>query len=293
MGLVWASVAFALLQAPPLAETSAPASETTRTVEFRVTGEKGAPVEGLTADEVAVLEDGSARAVTRVERDTRPLTVAILVDTSAPQSTNYRLNILPAVADFVRQLPEGARYSIWATGDRPRAIVELTDDRGRAMGALRKVFPTGGNVVLDALVEASEDLQEREAERTLMVVVTGVGVGFTNRNRQAVVDEVRRRRVPVMAVQFDERGSAEFQAAGSDQVTRTDYDYVLSNVSKGGIFERPLSSMGVGSALDKVAAALAGSYRATYRTPEARKAEKLEVQVARPGVKVQVGGDTR
>jgi hypothetical protein len=51
--------------------------------------------------------------------------------------------------------------------------------------------------------------------------------------------------------------------------------------------------MGVDTALDKVAAALAGSYRATYVTPETGKPGKLDVQVARPGVKVQVGGDTR
>jgi hypothetical protein len=50
--------------------------------------------------------------------------------------------------------------------------------------------------------------------------------------------------------------------------------------------------MGVGNGLDKAAAALRGSYRATYVTPETRKPGKLEVQVARPGVKMHVG-DTR
>jgi hypothetical protein len=122
-----------------------------------------------------------------------------------------------------------------------------------------------------------------------MLVITGVGIGFTSHTRQHVVDEVRRRKVPVMAIQFEERGSEEFQAAGSDQVSRADYDYVLANLAKSGVYERPLSSMGVGTALDKVLAALRGSYRATYTTPEARKPDKLEVQVARPGAKVHVG----
>src|SRR5262245_35424614 len=155
-------VAFALLQAPPASPAAAPpVEETTRTVDFRVTGEKGAPVEGLTADEVAVMENGTARAVLRVQREPRPLTVAILVDTSAPQATTLRLNVVNPVATFVRQLPEGARYSLWAVGDRPREIVEVTDDRGKALPALRKVFPTGGNVLFDALMEVSEKLKER------------------------------------------------------------------------------------------------------------------------------------
>jgi VWA domain-containing protein len=291
MGILVAVTALALLQAPAASPPAAPpVEETTRTVDFRVTGEKGAPVEGLTADEVVVMENGTARSVLRVQRDTRPLTVAILVDTSAPQASNLRLNIVKAVGEFVRKLPEGARYSLWATGDRPLELVDVTDNRGRAMPALSKVFPSGGNVLLDALMEVSEKLKEREGERALMVVVTGVGIGFTSHNRNAVVDEVRRRKVPVMAVQFDERGS---DAQGESEVTRFDYDYVLGSLTKGGVYERPLSSMGVDTALDKVAAALAGSYRATYATPESGKVDKLDVQVARPGVKVQVGGDTR
>jgi hypothetical protein len=292
MGILVPVVAFALLQAPPAAPAAAPTvEETTRTVDFRVTGEKGAPVEGLTADEVAVMENGQARAVTRVQRDTRPLTVAILVDTSAPQATTLRLNLINPVAKFVRQLPEGARYSLWAIGDRPREIVEVTDDRGRAVPALHKVFPSGGNVLLDALMEVSEKLKEREGERTLMVVVTGVGIGFTSQSRNTVVDVVRQRKVPVMAVQFDERGATDVQ--GASDVSRIDYDYVLGNLSKGGVYERPLSAMGVDTALEKVTAALLGSYRATYLTPETGKPDKLDVQVARPGVKVQVGGDPR
>jgi von Willebrand factor type A domain len=288
MGLFAASVIFALLQA-----ASPAASSSTRTIDFWVTGDKGEPVEGLGADEVVVLEDGTARAVTRVVRDTRPLTMAILVDSSAPMASTYRLHLVDAVGGFVRKLPEGARYAIWTTGDRPQKIVDVTDDRGRAALALRKVMPAGGNVVFDALVEAAGELEEREAERTLMVVVTGVGIGFANRSRQHVVDEVKRRRVRVMAVQFDERGSSEFGAAGSDQVERFDYDYVLGTLARADVYERPLSAMGVETALDKVAAALAGSHRATYATPETGKRDKLEVQVARPGVKVHVAGDAR
>jgi hypothetical protein len=290
MGLLGAALALALLQAPPPA--APPSAESTRTIDFWAADEKGAPVEGLDASEVAVIEDGAARPVTRLERDTRPLTLAIIVDTSVPLGTLFRLNIVDPVAGFVRQLPEGARYAIWTTGDRPKKIVDVTDDRGRAAPALRKVFPSGGNTLLDALEEVAEDLSGREAERTAILVVTGVGIGFSSHTRQHVVDEVRRRKVPVMAVQFDERGAEEYQAAGADQVTRADYDYVLANLARSGVYERPLSSMGVGAALDKAIAALRGSYRATYVTPDTRKPGKLEVQVARPGVKMHVG-DTR
>ncbi|HET8645965.1 MAG TPA: VWA domain-containing protein, partial [Vicinamibacteria bacterium] len=288
MGFPAAALGLALLQAPAAASPVPAATDSTRTVDFWVMGEKGEPVEGLGEQEVVVLENGSARAVSRLVRDTRPLTVAIVVDSSGPQASAYRLHLVDAVATLVRRLPEGARYALWTTGDRPRKVLDLTDNRGAAAGALRKVFPAGGNTLFDALTEAAEELQEREAERTAIVAITGIGIGFSNRGRQAVVDELKRRRVPVLAVQFDERGSAEFEAAGADQVARFDYDYVLGNVTRG-VYERSLSSMAVGTSLGKVAAALSGSYRATYITPESGKPGKIEVQVARPGVKVQVG----
>ena len=161
-----------LAQSAPTAPPTREEEVLTRTISFWATGEKGEPVEGLTTDEVVVLEDGSARVVTKVERDPRPLTVAVVVDSSAPLATVYRLNVVDAVVEFVRLLPPGARYTIWTTGDRPRKIVDLTDDRTRAAAALRKAFPTGGNTLLDALVEASKDLQSKEAARSAIVVVT-------------------------------------------------------------------------------------------------------------------------
>jgi hypothetical protein len=294
-----AAVLLALAQAAPAPSPAVPpaavASDVpTRTISFWAAGDKGEAVEGLTTDEVVVMEDGAARVVTKVVRDPRPLTLSILVDSSAPLASTYRLNVVDAVAAFVRDLPPGTRYALWTTGDRPKKIVDFTDDRTRAASALRKAVPSGGNTLLDALVEASEELEKSEAERTVLLAITGVGIGFTNNSRQQVVDTVRKSRVQVMAVQYEETGSEEFQAAGADQVTRADYDYVLGNLAAGGVIERPLSAMGLGGSLRKVAAALSG-YRATYALDDAgRKAGKVEVQIARPGVKARVvGGETR
>lgn len=295
----WAVLALALAQAPaspaPSAPPPPPAGDAVplRTVSFWAAGDKGEPVEGLTTDEVVVIENGAARVVTKVARDARPLTMAIVVDSSAPLATVYRLNVVDAVAEFVRALPAGTRYSLWTTGDRPRKVVDFTDDRARAASALRKAFPTGGNTLLDALDEASEELGARETERTVLVAITGVGIGFTSHSRDKVVDDVRKSGAQVMAVQYEEAGAEEFQAQGSDQVSRADYDYVLSSLTANSVFERPVSAMGLGASLRKLAAALS-AYRVSYAAEDTRKAGKVEVQIARPGVKARVvGGESR
>jgi hypothetical protein len=54
---------------------------------------------------------------------------------------------------IVRKLPERA-LPVWAIGDRPREIAGSPEPRPRD-AALSKVFPSGGNVLLDALMEVS------------------------------------------------------------------------------------------------------------------------------------------
>jgi VWFA-related protein len=267
-----------------------------RTITVSVTDEKGVPVTGLRTDEVAVLENGVARHVSQIQPETRPLTVAVIVDSSEPIGALYRLNVVVAVARFVSRLPEGSRYALWTTGDRPTKLVDFTDDVTRAGAALKQTFPRGGNTLLDALVEASDDLNRREGERTALVVVTGNGAGFTNHDRNQVVDRVLKNGHTVMAVNFQEGAEPGDLAPGpSDdmgQVGRADYDFVLGILAErsGGLREIPLSAMGVDRPLEKIAAALASQYRITYGTLPDLKDRKIKVTVARPRVKVSLVG---
>jgi VWFA-related protein len=285
---------FVLLALQGITDT-APAEP--RTLTISVTDEAGGPVSGLRPDEVVVLENGVARDVSRLEPETRPLLAAVIVDSSEPIGSLYRLHLVDAVVRFLGRLPAGSRYALWTTGDRPTKVVDFTDDVALAGRALKRVYPRGGNTVLDAVVEAAEDLQEKEGDRTAVVVISGNGLGFANYDRTAVVDRaLRRGRHTFMVVNFQEgagpgdSGFASGDAAGS--VGRVDYEYVFSALTdrSGGLREMPLSAMGVDKSLEKVAAALGGQYRITYDTLPDLKERKIEVKVARPGAKVSLAG---
>jgi hypothetical protein len=151
---------------------------------------------------------------------------------------------------------------------------------------LRRVIPTGGNTLLDALVEAARDLKKREERRPVVLALTGTGIGFSSRDRRRVVDEAMETGVQFLAIQFDEAGDTDVQA-GSEQISRVDYDYVLSELARrsAGRHERILSALGARTALDKMMPELTARYRLTYAS--SGKDDKLDVQVARPGVKVR------
>jgi VWFA-related protein len=278
-------IAIALLPILLLQSPKAAASEAAeiRSVNVIVTDDKGAPVEGLVPEDVAILENGLARDVSKLVLDRRPLTMALLVDTSQAAGTFYRLNLVEPLVTFIRRLPEGTQYALWTTGDRPTKLVDYTSDADEASRALRRVAPQGGNTMLDALVEASAELKKKEAERTAVVAVSAIGIEFSSRNRYQVTDDVPKNTDQVLALQIDE--------GETDADSRMIYDYVFSELAKrtGGLHENVLSSLGIENSLKKLTAYLRGGYRLTYATLPGIKNRKLEVKVARPGVKVRLG----
>jgi len=275
------------LAAALLLQASSPAD--VKTLDVWITDSKGSAVRGLVPEEAAVVENGVARNVTRLEEDRRPLMVAVVVDSSAPMAIFYRQHLVDPIVRLLNQLPEGSRFAVWTTGDRPQKIADWSDDVAAASRALKRTAPQGGNTVLDAIVEASADLKQKEGERSAVVVVSGVGIGFTNWERRQVVEKARSGGATFMVVQFEETGEPT-QAAG-EQVSRLDYDYVFDNLTRqtGGLREISMSAMGVPRSLENVAQALKAPYRLSYTTVPDLKQRKVEVKVARPGVKVRTG----
>src|SRR3954471_5800649 len=92
----------------PQAAAASPAEEE-RSVTVTVTDEKGQPVEDLTAQDVAVVESGAARTLTRVEKDSRPPRLPLLVDTSAPMSNHSRSQMVEPILRFLGRLPPGSQ----------------------------------------------------------------------------------------------------------------------------------------------------------------------------------------
>ena len=280
-------IAALLAQAP----SQAPPGEL-RTITLSVLDDKGRPVHTIEPRDVSVQENGVARELTRLELDRRPLTLAVIVDSSAAMSSSFRLNAVDAVLQFLLRLPEGSRYAIWTTGDRPAKVLDYGDNRAAAARALRRVIPQGGNTLLDALVEASRDLKPAEAGRSAIVVVTASGIGFTNYDRRQVVDVVEEHPAAVFSVVLDEGGARSPLRADADEIGGPDYDYVLSELASrsGGLRETVLSPMALERALGLLAAQLSAQYRATYVTAAPARDPKVEVAVAVPGVKVRVSG---
>jgi Mg-chelatase subunit ChlD len=233
---------------------------------------------------VALTENGVAREITSFKPDRRPLSVAVIVDSSAALGASYRLNVVDAVAGLVARLPDDTRYALWTTGDRPTKVVDFTEDREAAGKALRMVAPQGGNYMLDALAEAAADLKKlgREGDRTVVIAVTSTGPELSYRDKYRSTEEAQKNAELFLAAQID--------ASGEDLDARANLGYVLDQLASasGGRHELTLSAMGIDAALRKTTSALRAGYRVAYATVPGLKKRKLEFTVARPKVRVVV-----
>jgi hypothetical protein len=246
--------------------------------------ERGGEVADLGPADVALSENGVAREITSFKPDRRPLSLAVIVDSSAALGASYRLNVVEAVSGLIARLPEGTRYALWTSGDRPTKLVDFTDEREAAGKALRLVAPQGGNYMLDALSEASADLKKlaREGDRTAVVAVTSTGPEFSYRDKYRSAEESQKSAELFLSVQIDS-GDADFDV-------RSNLSYTLDHlaVASGGRYEVILSAMGTDEALRKTSSALRAGYRVAYATVPDLKKRKLELTVARPKTKVVV-----
>jgi VWFA-related protein len=271
------ALTLAVLLLGQAAPATAPGTEI-RALTVTVLDEKDREVTDVSLADVALSENGVSRDIASFKPDTRPLSVAILVDTSAAVGSSYRLNVVDAVLGLVTRLPDGARYALWTTGDRPTKVLDHTDERQAAGNALRRVAPQGGNYMLDAVGEASADLKKlsREGDRTAVVVVTGTGPEFSYIDKYQSAERGEKNAELFLSVQVD--------SGGTDFEVRSNISYVLDRLARatGGRYELILSAMGTDDALRKLSAHLRSGYRLAYATVPDLKKRKLDLSVARP-----------
>jgi hypothetical protein len=246
--------------------------------------DEGEPVQDLGMEDVALSENGVVRPITSFKPDDRPLTVAVIVDTSLAVGTSYRLHVVEAVSALVNRLPAGTSYALWTTGDRPSKLLDYTDDRTEARKALLRVPTLGGNYMLDALAEASKDLKAnlREGDRSAVIAISGTGPELSYLDKWRSADVAEENGDLYLLLQVDV-GGAGFQK-------RENLSYVFDRLarSSAGEYDVILSYMGIDSALRKLSPYLKAGYRLAYATVPDLKKRRIEVEVARPGTEVRV-----
>lgn len=274
-----------LLTLAVAAPAAGAAQDGIRSVTVAVYTKKAVPVENLQPGELSLEEDGQKRTVLAVERDHRPLDVALIIDSSAALGPLYRRDLVDAAMSFWKALPEEARLAIWTSGGAPSKIVDFGTDHEAGEKALKRVAAGGKNYTLDTIIDASRDLRSERAARRVLAIVTNTDVEASKTLIQRTFKVVGRTHVTPMVVLIK---------AGGKPAQTWDSETLFEKMGEGygGTYEEILTPMAAAKRLHGVAADLGSQYQVRY-TSGADKPTFPEVKVEREGVKVRVGASQK
>jgi hypothetical protein len=228
-----------------------------------------------------------------------------VIDTSEGAADVFRAQAPDAVWGFLSRLPQGARTTLWGSGDRPRKLGTLEGERKAVDKKVGQAFASqGANALMDTLAEAARALAGESGARRAIVVLSGWGAGHTTLTPADVSAQARKAVAPVFALMYSEGEAARAgqdilgpRPRDTDSLTLIDpanHERVLSGLAQGtgGRFERVPTALAAADVLPSLAAELAGQYRLRYQPAEGGGPRKLEVRIARQGVRWRVTLDS-
>ena len=138
----------------------------------------GRLVGGLDKEDFTVLDEGLPREIAVFERRTdRPLSVAVLVDASLSTAIELEYERTSAQRFFANFFGVGShpndRVAVFKFSEGVELLAEFTRSQRTLERALGRVKPENGTSLYDAVLLASEELEEREGRRVIAVITDG------------------------------------------------------------------------------------------------------------------------
>ena len=147
-----------------------------------VTDGRGRYIPDLTQDDFILEEDGRAQQISHFSQDRNiPVSVGILLDTSGSMDRKIRTAV-DAVDRFVKRIHQDDEIFLMTFSGRPVVRQDFTNDRERLSEALRRIIPTGGTALYDALSEGVTKITSgRHGKRAILLITDGQDTASASR----------------------------------------------------------------------------------------------------------------
>lgn len=258
----------------------------TKDIHVSVFDRNGAPVQGLTAEDFSVREDGIVREVLKAGPATAPLTISLLVDDSQAARPIIQ-ELRRGLTAFVEQMQGKAEIALATFGERPTGIVDYTTSTEVLKRGVTKIFSRQGSgaYLLDAIMEVSRGLQKREdaARPAIIALVVDDGVEFSNVYHKPVLDELHRSGATFHALAIGAPSESL-----TDEMRNRNIVLAEGTSDTGGRRDQVLAESAIPEKLKQLGSELLNQYVVTYGRPETLvPPEKVEVTVNRPGLTIR------
>lgn len=197
-----------------------------------VTDETDRLVPGLTVENFEVLDNGRPQTIALFENNVRPITIVMMLDTSASMTTALD-QVKAAAEQFVIRLLPQDRARLCVFNDSVVLGPEFTGDRDALARSVREVDYGNGTRLYDGLAVSLDALKAVDGRKVILVFTDGEDTA-SSVGRRAVTNRARAEDVMVYAIGF------ESQFLDDDEVVHTVPDPALRKLATetgGGYFD--------------------------------------------------------
>ncbi len=182
-----------------------------------VTDGSGRFVPGLRKEDFSVYEDGKPQQVTHFNAERVPVSLGIVLDTSASMDGEKIVAAREALNRFLFDLLDrNDEVFVYRFDTVPDLITGWTTDRERIRQALSRIRPRGGTALYDTLAEAIPMAQTGRYQKKAIVIISD----GNDTSSRSDVDEIRRlireTEVLVYAVGIDAQSGAGYRPIMND-----------------------------------------------------------------------------
>lgn len=159
----------------------------------------GQPIQGLTARDFTLTDNGVPQQVDSVTLDQLPLSVTLVLDVSSSVAGERLAHLIQAGTGLTEALRSEDQAALVTFSQAVALRVPMTGDMDAIRAALRALAPDGATALRDA-IHLAIHLQERNQTRPLILVFTDGLDTASWLSEEAVIDSARRGDVVIHAV---------------------------------------------------------------------------------------------
>jgi Ca-activated chloride channel family protein len=275
------------------------ADATLQSIAVQVTDKQGNSIQGLSAADFTLLEDGKPQKISFFGAENQPVSLAVLIDSSASMNSAGKLErARELLGPLIRGNRPDDEIFLMPFTERVEAFEHLTSEQRLRPPAV-KPYLSGGTALYDAIASALCHMRTAENIRQAVVVVTDGADQHSRLTLDQLIQLARASNPQIFMIGFFEKSEAAAYREREPKITLVgereidNPQIVFERLSKESGAESffPSSERDLKQALDRISAVLEGQYTLAYYPRDVDRFRRIEVRVKRSGVRVSARRD--